>query len=107
MASPVEVMRLRQAFEQFKGRAPRNLPDGVMQKLDEVMTELDNFDADSGDSPGRREALKAAPGTEGVGEHFRKAAKGIDGPSPGQREARGLSSAIKQAAAEVAERHGG
>ena len=102
MPSPVEIMRLRQAVEQFQGRAPKNLHDGVMDKLKEVMDELGQFDPSSEDSPGKREARALAPGTDGTGEHFRKAARGIDGPSPGQREARNLSSDIETAAREIA-----
>jgi hypothetical protein len=101
---PVEIARLQQAVEQFQGRAPKNLPDGVMQKLEEVMGELGQFDPSMDDSPGRREVAKVAPGTDGTGEHFRKAARGRDGPSPGQREARGLSSEIAAAAAQIAEK---
>jgi hypothetical protein len=107
MPQPVEVARLQQAFEQFQARAPRNLPDGVMDKLNEVMGELGSFDASAADdSPGKREARNLAPGTDGVGEHYKKAAKGPDGPSPGQREARNLTSEIQQAAADIAGRRG-
>ena len=106
MARPVEIARLQQAVEQFQGRAPRNLPDGVMDKLTEVMTELGQFDTDADDSPGKREVRALAPGTDGTGEHYSKAAKGADGPSPGQREARNLTSDIKEAAASIMEKHG-
>ena len=106
MAQPVEIARLQQAVEQFRGRAPQNLPDGVMQKLEEVMGELGSFNTDADDSPGKRDAAALAPGTDGVGEHYSKAAKGPDGPSPGQRESRDLGSEIKEAAAAIMERRG-
>jgi hypothetical protein len=101
--NPVEIQRLVQAVEQFQGRAPRNLPDGAMDRLNDVMKELQEFDS-VGDSPGRREARALAPGTDGTGEHYSKAARGPDGPSPGQREARGLSSDIEEAAKTIADR---
>lgn len=104
MSTPVEVQRLQQAIEQFEGRAPQNLPDGVMDRLKEVSRELQSFDP-VGDSPGHRDAREAAPGTDGTGEHYSRAAKGPDGPSPGQREAAGaVSSQIAEAAKQIAER---
>ncbi len=106
MPAPVEVMRLQQAFEQFQGRAPKDFPPDAMAKLTEAMEGLGAYDPSTADSPGKREARKLAPGTDGTGEHFRKAAKGVDGPSPGQREARNLSSEIAKAAQEIAQKAG-
>ena len=107
MPAPVEILRLQQAVEQFQSRAPRDLPDGVMDKLGEVMQELGSFDNVGNDSPGKRDVASVTSGTEGTGEHYSKAAKGPDGPSPGQREARTLSQEIHEAAASIMERRGG
>ncbi len=95
MPAPIEVTRLLQAIESFESRMPRDLPEGVAEGLTEVkrmMSELSPVR----DSPGSRAAAEAA-GTRGTGEHYSLAAKGPDGPSPGQREA--VKAAAKEALA--------
>jgi hypothetical protein len=105
MPRPVEVTRLEQAIEQFKARSPQNLPDGVTQALDGLRESLSTIEPDAGDSPGRQAAQEvAAGGTNGTGEHYSKAARGADQPSPGQREAASVSGDIEKAAASIAEK---
>lgn len=87
MPASVEIARLRQAIEQFTTRPPRDLPDGVMEHLQEVGNALNDFNPSGrGDSPGSRETAKAA-GTDATGVDYRNAAKGADKPSPGQQAA--------------------
>ncbi len=101
-----EVLRLRQAIEQFKARQPHGLPEGVIKGLDQVVKELGR-DEPARDTPGASEVARLAPGTDGTGEHFSRAALGNDGPSPGQREARGIQSDVQQAAREIIEKANG
>ena len=101
MPAPVEIVKLQQAISAFKERAPQDLPDGVMEGLDKIGSSLNDYAPPGGDSPGHRAAGEAqgqAPGTDGTGEHYSKAAKGPDGPSPGQKEAQRLSEEMMQAA---------
>ena len=98
-----EVAKLAQAIESFEARLPRDLPDGVMESLSEVKEQLAGYEPDRGNSPGQRQAAEVQ-GTDGTGVSFRKAARGVDKPSPGQREAEGVSVEIEKAAASIAER---
>jgi len=105
MPAPVEIVRLQQAISAFRDRAPQDLPEGVMSGLDEIENMLGEY-APAETSPGHRAAQSAqglAPGTDGTGEHYRKAAKGPDGPSPGQKEATRLSEEMFKAAEELKE----
>jgi hypothetical protein len=100
--APVEFARLTQAVEQFRERQPRDLPDGVDQALTSLAEALGGVDHEGrGDSPGQRE-VSAVTGTDGTGEHHSKAARGIDQPSPGQREVTSVSAGIQKAAAALA-----
>jgi hypothetical protein len=93
MPASVEIARLRQAIEQFTARPPRDLPDGVLERLQEVGNALGTHNPSGrGDSPGARETAKAA-GTDATGVDYRHAGRGSDQPSPGQSAA---SDAAKQ-----------
>lgn len=100
----IEITRLQQAIEQFVGRAPRDLPDGVLDKVKELGTSLSEVTPAPRGSPGMEEAKKVAFGTDGTGEHYSRAAKGPDQPSPGQREAMSVSAEIEKAAATIAQK---
>lgn len=78
--------RLLNALSAFSENPPRDLPDGVIESIQELGTNLSGYNGPDTASPGQKEALKVAAGTDGTGEHFTKAAVGVDGPSPGQRE---------------------
>jgi len=102
--------RLSQALKHFQERTHgEELPKGTQEAVAELLKTLSGG-VPTRDTPGGRAALKVAPGTNGTGEPMEKAAKGIDGPSPGQRAARGeadngLSSDIAKAAAEIIAQH--
>lgn len=98
MPQPIEVTRLAQAIEQFRGRAPRDLPDGVLDSINDIYSQLTDTYPDMGESPGKQAAKSAglAPGTDGTGEHYSKAAQGPDGPSPGQREVQQIAEAAEK-----------
>jgi hypothetical protein len=101
-----QTMRLMQALEFFSARTRGSqLPKGVEEAIAALQSTL-GHPAPGNDTPGTREALKVAPGTDGTGENFRKAAIGVDGPSPGQKEAHGVSAEIAKAAAQIASRGG-
>lgn len=104
MPRPVEITRLEQAIEQFEARAPRDLPDGVSQALSSLKESLGTVEPGADDSPGKQAAQEVAAGTDGTGEHYSKAARGSDQPSPGQREAASVSGDIEKAAASIAEK---
>jgi hypothetical protein len=111
--TPVEVARLLSAIEQFEARAPRDLPQGVMEKIAEIKQEVSQV-TPSRDTPGMREAEKLMKpgqagdtGESGTGVHFSKAASGPDAPSPGQREAMNVSQEISKAAQTIMERVNG
>ena len=74
--------RLLNALQDFSENPPR----GVVEAINELGTNLSGHNGPDTASPGQNEAMKVAAGTDGTGEHFTKAATGIDGPSPGQRE---------------------
>lgn len=96
-----EVARLLQAVEHFESRSKgADLPKGVSEAVQGLSDALGR-PTPGRDTPGAREALKLAPGTEGTGAPYAKAAIGRDGPSPGQREARSLSQEIQDAAASI------
>ena len=78
--------RLLSALQDFSENPPRDLPDGVVEAINELGTNLSGYNGPDTASPGQKEAMKVAAGTDGTGEHFTKAAVGVDGPSPGQRE---------------------
>jgi hypothetical protein len=93
-----EQQRLLQAVEHFqKQTRGAELPEGVADAI-KALTESLGKPAPGHDTPGTREALKVAPGTKGTGEPMQRAAIGVDGASPGQREARTLSQQIQDAA---------
>jgi hypothetical protein len=98
-----EVQRLLQAVELFSARSRgAELPKGVEEAVSGLKEALGQPMPPSADTPGSRAAAKAAPGTTGTGEHFSKAAKGLDSPSPGQRAAKGeRNTDIEQAAAQI------
>lgn len=100
----IQAKRLMQAIEHFQGRTKGagDIPKDVHSAIEALHKAL-NLPAPGKDSPGAREALKVAPGTTGAGEPMNKAALGVDGPSPGQREARSLSQQIHEAAASIVE----
>lgn len=98
----IHQQRLLQALESYVtrtkgGEQPKGAEEAI-QALQKVL----GTPAPGRDTPGAREAFKVAPGTKGTGEPIDKAAKGIDGPSPGQREAQSLSQQIHEAAAAIA-----
>ena len=84
----IDQQRLMQAIENFRIRTKgAELPKGTAEALEELQKTLGS-PMPGRDTPGARAALKVAPGTRGTGENFSKAAKGVDGPSPGQIEAK-------------------
>lgn len=98
-----EQQRLLQALEHFTNRTKGgDLPKGTEEALQALQKALSG-PMPGNDSPGQREALSVAPGTTGTGEHFSKAALGVDGPSPGQGESKSLSQQIADAAAEISQ----
>lgn len=99
----MEVQRLLQAVEHFKARTRgAELPEGTDKALEGLAKAL-STPVPERDTPGGRAALSAAPGTKGTGEHFSRAAKGTDQPSPGQRAAAAnVSGEIEKAAAAIA-----
>jgi len=98
----IHEQRLLQAIQNYSNRSKGGeLPKGVEEAI-AGLTKALSAPAPGKDSPGAREALKVAPGTTGTGESIARAARGIDGPSPGQREAQSLSQQIADAAAQLA-----
>lgn len=98
----MEIQRLLQAAEHFKARTRgAELPKGALEAVDALQKALGEPMPER-DTPGARAALRVAPGTKGTGEPFSKAARGVDGPSPGQREAQSLSQQIQEAAESIA-----
>lgn len=98
----IHEQRLLQAIENYVTRTKGGeVPKGSEDALSALKKVL-GAPAPGKDSPGAREALKVAPGTVGAGEPMNKAAKGIDGPSPGQREAQSISQQIQEAAQAIA-----
>lgn len=81
-----EVARLAQAIEHFESRQPRDLSPDLLKQIVGIKEGLTKYEPTL-DSPGKREAIKAAGGTPGTGVSYRDAAKGADAPSPGQKEA--------------------
>lgn len=77
---------LLNAIAEFSDNPPGELPDGVLEAIQGLGKDLAGFAGNPDASPGQREAMKVAPGTDGTGEPFPKAGVGVDGPSPGQRE---------------------
>jgi hypothetical protein len=98
----IHVQRLLQALENYNTRTKgaEDQPKGVQEAVAALVKAL-GTPAPGRDTPGQREALKVAPGTVGTGAPMEKAAVGIDGPSPGQREAKSLSQQIHEAAASI------
>lgn len=100
----IHEQRLLQAIQNYStGSKGGELPKGIEEAL-AGLTKVLSSPAPGKDSPGAREALKVAPGTTGTGESIKKAALGIDGPSPGQREAQSLSQQIADAAAQLTQK---
>lgn len=98
----IHEQRLLQAIQNYNNRNKGGeVPKGVDEAIS-ALTKALGTPAPGKDTPGAREALKVAPGTTGTGEPIGKAALGIDGPSPGQREAQSLSQQIADAAAAIA-----
>ena len=98
----IEAQRLLQAVQNYRTRTKgAELPKGTEEALAAVQKAL-SAPEPGRDTPGARAALKVAPGTKGAGEPMQKAAVGIDGPSPGQREAQSLSQQIQEAAESIA-----
>lgn len=88
MPSSVQVTRLRQALQAFSDNPPRDLPDGVAEKIAEVQSALSTHGPSNELSAGTREAAHAAGVTDATGTaDYKHAARGVDKPSPGQQEA--------------------
>lgn len=105
MERSVEVTRLVQAIEQFEQRKPRNMPEGFDESLASFKSALTGDVPGQENTPGSRAAREVAGrGTDGTGEHYSRAARGSDQPSPGQREAASVSGDIEQAAASIREK---
>ena len=105
--SGIERERLLQALEHFNNRTKgEEQPEGTKEAIEGLLKAL-GAPAPGRDTPGAREALKVAPGTDGTGAHFSRAAMGVDGPSPGQKEAQSVSAQIKEAAAAIAAKGAG
>jgi hypothetical protein len=102
----MQAKRLLEAVEHFQGRT-KGAEDISPEVADAVkaLHEALGMPAPDRNTPGARAALKVVPGTKGSGETFAKAAKGVDGPSPGQRAAQSLSQQINDAAAEIVSRN--
>lgn len=98
-----QTKRLLQALEQFQERTKgaKDLSPDVGKAIEALQGAL-NAPPVSEDSPGRLSALDAVKGTTGAGEPMEKAAKGPDGPSPGQTEGRSMSEQIHEAAQAIA-----
>lgn len=94
--------RLLQALENYTIRTKGQKGSESLSEAISALQKALSQPTPGKDSPGQREALKVAPGTRGTGEDISRAAKGIDGPSPGQREAMSLSQQIQEAAAAIA-----
>lgn len=99
----VHEQRLLQALANYQrstkgGEVPKGAEDAI-KGLQEALSEP----APGRDTPGMRAALKVAPGTTGTGENISKAAKGVDGPAPGQTEAKSVAAQIAEAAASIVE----
>lgn len=103
MSKNMQVQRLLQAIEHFNSRTKgaQDIPKEVVAAVEGLHKAL-NVPPPGRNTPGSREAYAVAPGTRGAAEPFPKAARGIDGPSPGQREARSLSQEIHDAATSIA-----
>lgn len=96
-----EVQRLLQAVEHFKARTRgAELPKGAEEAL-EGLAKTFSEPMPGRDTPGQRAALSVAPGATGV--PMEQAAKGPDGPSPGQKAAAssGVSAEIQKAAESI------
>lgn len=104
MARPLEITRLEQAIEAFEARMPNDLPDGFAEKLGELKQQLGEHEPQGDASPGQQAVANATGATEGTGVHYSRAARGPDKPSPGQREALGVSADIEEAAASISDR---
>lgn len=78
--------KLMNAIAEFSDNPPGELPDGVLEAIQGLGKDLSGFAGNPEASPGQREAMRVAPGTDGTGAPFPKAGVGVDGPSPGQRE---------------------
>jgi hypothetical protein len=99
----VNEQRLLQALANYqRGTKGGEVPKGVEEAIKGLQGALSE-PAPSRDTPGMRAALSVAPGTKGTGEPISKAAKGVDGPSPGQTEAKSVSQQIAEAAASIVE----
>lgn len=97
--SSLNMTRLEQAIKQFAERSRHeSLPSGVKEAVEGLQKALAR-PTPMPDSPGSRAPMKAVAGTRGTGEDFSKAARGKDGPSPGQD---GLTAEINRAAASLA-----
>lgn len=81
-----KTAKLMNAIAEFSDNPPGELPDGVLEAIQGLGKDLAGFAGNPDASPGQREAMKVAPGTDGTGTPFPKAGVGIDGPSPGQLE---------------------
>lgn len=89
------------ALNDFMENPPRDLPDGATDQLKSVAESLRGY-ASPDASPGERAALQANGVTDGTGNHYSKAATGIDKPSPGQLEFQKALEQMNQAAAAMA-----
>lgn len=105
MPVPVEVARLITAIEQFEQRSPRDLPGGVLDSLKGVREQLGGYDTRSSgeQTPGQKEVQKVNKGTDGTGAPYSDP-RGPDKPSPGQREAMGVSQEIGTAMSALVEK---
>jgi hypothetical protein len=83
------------ALNEFVETSPNQLSDEVKASLLSVGQSLQGY-TQTEQSPGEKEA--APHFTDGTGEHYSKAATGLDQPSPGQREFDNAMEQAKEAA---------
>ena len=85
---PLEVNLLNQAIDRFKENTPEGYED-LGKQVEQLQADVQGKTGHRTDSPGRREALRAAgllnKGTKGVGDKAEEA-HGPDKPAAGQKE---------------------
>lgn len=97
-----QTTKLLRMLKEFHENPPGELPEGVLEAIETLGKDIaQQGGASESASPGELEALKYAPGTDGTGAPFQKGARGVDGPSPGQKE----FSRAQQADAEARDNH--
>lgn len=79
-----DLRKFLDSLEGFLQNPPRDLPEGAVQTMTDLRGTLKGYTAAEEPSPGEKELVKAAGSDEPV--PYTHAAKGEDGPSPGQQE---------------------